>query len=154
MSIAGALVILAVAIVVLSGTILIVVGGSKPKTPKIEKPVDETAVSDTAVAEEPTFQKTVTTALYIGGAPLPKDPSEWTTFQKKAVLQVGDWVWVGKGEHRWRIKSMGEDSVVLWRFVEGAVPAGVSRKAITRSFPWELIRFSSHTGRRRNNRKA
>lgn len=168
MSIAGAIVILAVAIVVLYGTILVVVGGTKQKTPKIEKPVEETAVSDTAVAKQdgklsvedmikqPLCQEWTKkySFVYVGGAPLPKNPAEWTTEQKKAVLQVGDWVWVGNGEHRWRVKSMNETTVTLWRFVEGAVAAGVRRKAITRSFPWELIRFSSHTGRRRNNRKA
>ena len=170
MSIAGALILLAIALIVLSGTVLVVVGGTRPRTPDIPKPewnTSETTVAETAVAEQdgklpiedmikqPFCQEMAKkySAVYVGGAPLSKNPAEWTTEQKKAVLQIGDWVWVGNGEHRWRVKAMNETAVTLWRFAEGAVQLGERRKSITRSFPWELIRFSSHTGRR-NNRKA
>ena len=41
MSTAGALVLLAMALIILSGTVLVVVGGTRPRTPDIPRPSDD-----------------------------------------------------------------------------------------------------------------
>ena len=155
MGTSAALVLLGMALVVAVSAMLVVIGGTRPRTPDIPRPAGdaETAVSETGVSDAPFVCRR--TEVYVGCDPLPKDTSKWTVDQKKAVIRVGDWVWIGKrGVHRWRVKKTGESSVTIWRFAEGPVSASVRRKTVARVVPWGMIRFSSHTGRGKNNRKA